>query len=86
MESCLGFHNLARGFINLTAGCGYQGKGQVRQGLQIALFAIFLSPHVQPLSLRLPVKQFATDLKVRATYRGQERHKCITMSQASNSY
>lgn len=37
MKSCSQFHNLVRGFINLTTGCGYQGKGQVRQGLQIAL-------------------------------------------------
>jgi hypothetical protein len=37
MESCSQFHNLVRGFINLTTVCGYRRKGQVRQGLQIAL-------------------------------------------------
>lgn len=65
MQSCSQFHNFVRGFINLTAACGYQGDraGRIRITM-FTVFATFLSPYVQPRSLRLPLKQPHIDMCV----------------------
>ena len=65
MQSCSQFHNQVRDFINLTAACGYKGdrSGRIRI-TKFTVLASSLSPYVQPLSLRLLLKQPHIDMCV----------------------